>query len=433
MRRLSLAAMLLLGPVAALAPTATLADEVDLIPGGVLDAPAAAAAAEPSRATIFLEETLTLSSWRGTAPGETSTLGHLARLGLRGTWDLDGGVSVTVDAQATHQGGTDRDADAGRDARLDIKEAFLAWRGDGWFFEAGRMSLKTGVASGFNPTDHFRSFALITTTTEDASQWREHRLGAVALRGQRLWQGGGVSLAYAPDLADQANGDLATDAEGVGLWLHATNPDHRLLLTLSQTLAPGLAPQLVAYVEDDRPHVGGSVSYGIGDSLILYGEADLGYRRSLRDEVLGGGDERWLGQAALGASYSFNAHVAAAVEYHFNGAGLDDGDWRDWGGSTALAGMRALARDRQEPLARHTMWQRLSWSEAFGDPDLTVTALAVVDLRDASALLQAEAAYTISGNTTAAVRAAAWVGGDDGQYGSASRDASLTAQVRWSF
>lgn len=427
MRRPLLLALLLFSPAPALA------DEADLIPGGVLDAPAAAPAPTPSAYTVFLEETLTLSSWRGTALGETSTLGHLARLGLRGTWDLDGGLSVTVDAQATHQGGSDRDPDAGRDVRLDLKEAFLAWRGDGWFLEAGRMSLKTGVASGFNPTDHFRSFALITTTTEDASQWREHRLGAVVVRGQRLWPGGGISLAYAPDLAEAADGDLASDAEVVGLRLHATNPDHRLMLTLSQTVAPGLTPQLVAYLEDDRPHVGGSVSYGIGDSLILYGEADLGYRRRLADEFLGMGEERWIGQAALGALYSFGAHVTAAVEYHYNGAGLDDGDWQAWGDTTVLAGVRGLARDRQEPLARHTLWQRLSWSEAFGDPDLTLTALAVVDVRDFSALLQAEAGYTLSGTTTAALRAAAWVGGDDGQYGTASRDASLTAQVRWAF
>lgn len=418
---------------ALLFPAAAAADDVDLIPGGVLEGAAATPPPAAAGYTVFLEETLILSSFRSDTAVEQNGLGHLARLGLRGTWSLGDGLSATLDAQATHQAGDDRDADPARDLRLDVKEAYLGWRRDGWFVEAGRMSLKTGVASGFSPTDHFRSFALITTTTEDASQWREHRMGVVAVRGQRLWDGGGVGLAYAPDLAERADGSLWTDGDGAGLRLHATNGDHRAMLTLTQAIAADLAPQLVAYVEDDRPHLGGNVSYGVGDSLILYGEADLGRRRTLLDEALGTGEERWLVQAVLGGSLSFGANVVASAEYHFSGAGLDGGDWRTWSGSAALSGVRALARDRQEPLSRHSLWHRVAWSEAFGDPDLTLTALAVVDPRDFSLLVQAEAAYALTGSVSLATRAAAWLGGDDGQYGTSSRDASLTAQVRWAF
>lgn len=411
--------VLLCGPAAA--------DDLDLIPGNILDGPAEAVPAPTAPFALFVEETLTLSSYRSTTAAESSTLSHLARLGLRGAWRLGEVLALTVDGQVTHQGGSDHAMAWARDLRLDIKEAILGWSDGGRFVEAGRMTLKAGVASGFNPTDHFRAFSLITTTTEDSSQWREHRLGAVAARGQYLWDGGGISLAYAPDLADRADGSVWTDADVIGLHLDATNADHRVQLVLTQAVAPDLAPQLVLYAENDRPHAGITVSTTVGDDLVLYGEADLGRRQRLEDEAAGmAGGERWLAQMALGAALSLGTRLTMTQEYHYNGAGLDTGD-------APSADVRALARDRQEPASRHSLWSHIAWSEAWGDPDLSLSALAIVEPRSPSGLVQVEAAYALSGATSAALRAALWLGDGGSVYGESSRDAALTMHLRHGF
>ena len=66
--------------------------------------------------------------------------------------------------------------------RNDFREGYLAWDADSaTFFDIGRINLKSGVALGFNPTDFFKTRAVVEPLSADPSVLREDRLGTLML------------------------------------------------------------------------------------------------------------------------------------------------------------------------------------------------------------------------------------------------------------
>src|SRR5262249_42713517 len=73
----------------------------------------------------------------------------------------------------------------------DWREGFLSWEiSDNTYVDAGRINLKSGAALGFNPTDFFKTRAVVEPLSADPSVLREDRLGTLMLRAQRIWTGG---------------------------------------------------------------------------------------------------------------------------------------------------------------------------------------------------------------------------------------------------
>src|SRR5215468_2405634 len=72
------------------------------------------------------------------------------------------------------------------------------------YFDAGRINVKSGVALGFNPTDFFKTRAVVDPLTADPSALRENRLGTLMLRAQHVGERATVSALYAPRVTDPA-------------------------------------------------------------------------------------------------------------------------------------------------------------------------------------------------------------------------------------
>lgn len=68
----------------------------------------------------------------------------------------------------------------GEDSHLDVQELAVDVQATDWLtLEAGRINVRNGVATGFNPTDWFKNDSLVVSDSFDAVDRREDRLGTL--------------------------------------------------------------------------------------------------------------------------------------------------------------------------------------------------------------------------------------------------------------
>ena len=88
---------------------------------------------------------------------------------------LRGVLSDRIDT--VHSNGVPR----GRDVNT-LREAYLSWaRTDDQIIDFGRVNVRHGVATGFNPTDWFKEGALRSIVSPDPLMLRENRQGTVEI------------------------------------------------------------------------------------------------------------------------------------------------------------------------------------------------------------------------------------------------------------
>jgi hypothetical protein len=453
--RLTLTLMLLVASVAA-AGAAEEDKDLELIPPAAQEAPSAA---QPVPAApggngahrTYLEDAFTATPLRGHLavpfpPPTPASWEDRLFLDSRDAWTLAPGLSLTYSGRLNLRAANDVPFPSHEGVRNDLREAFLSWQPDeATWLDLGRINLKSGVAVGYNPTDFFRTRAVVEPLTADPTVLREDRLGTLMLLGQRVWQGGSLTAAYAPKVTQPTalygNLNLPT----LDPMLDRTNAAHRLLLKGSVALAEGFSPEALVYHEGNRTQVGANLTTGLGHQTILYLEWAGGVRASLIDDALRYGrqtgslprnappvlpdpmGQRFSNDLSAGLSYvPSDTRLTLNLEYHFHQAGLSGRDWRRWfdaGGSGApgaaatLWYIRAWAQDQQEPLSRHTLFVRADWVDAFVH-DLEITALAIVNLQDGSALAQASADYYVSRAWTIGAQFSLTVGGRRSEFGS---------------
>src|SRR5574340_1579111 len=98
-------------------------------------------------------------------------------------------------------------------------------------------------------------------------------MGTVMLRGQRLWDGGSLSLAYSPRLADNPSGSTFS------LDLGSTNSRNRGLLVLGLRASERISGQLALYKDADlNPQPGASLSALVSDAVVAYAEWSARHR-----------------------------------------------------------------------------------------------------------------------------------------------------------
>lgn len=453
----------------AAAPACHAGQDDDLIPGDLLremDAAQTVAAEAPAAWSVALENVLFGNRWRDAdevilsqSRAARPDWSNLAQLGLRTEAGIGRDAKWVLDALATAEAADGRAFKARRDSHLHFKELYVSLpAGDRHYWDLGRIVIRNGVGTGFNPTDYFKTNALISRTSEDPSQLRTNRLGSFAGRWQMIDENSAWSFAYAPRIGS-ANPGLLTDASVIGQGLDRTNDRERALLRYAVTSADNLASDASLYSEDGRPQAGLNVSYGIGKKVLLLFEGNVARRRTLLGEGLSDSPVplssaivsrfgssfpyRTLRQWNLGGSYTGENNVTALLEFHYNEAGMKRGESKRYfeaaravaaqpGGQVPLLLVRQLASTRQEPFSRRSLFARVTAPEAF-HPDLTLTLLAVRDLEDRSRLVQAEAAWLVSRRTTARLRYATFRGRDDSNYGGNALESSLLLQVTFSY
>ena len=331
------------------------------------------------------------------------------------------------------------------DVRNDLREAYLSWTpADGVFFDLGRFNLKSGVALGFNPTDFFKTRAVVEPLTADPSVLREDRLGTFMLFGQRIWPNATLTFAVAPKLTHETALYTNTNLPVFNPVLDRTNAHTRLLAKGSFDLFDDVSPELLLYHEDNRTSLGANVTRGIGQSIVAYLEWAGGDRASLVEDALDYGRatgtippsapnpipasnaRRFENDMSLGASYTTESKITFNLEYHFHEAGFSDADWHNWFGTGALHiptfdkelwYIRGYAADQQEPTAQNAVFLRFDRQDAFV-PDLELSGFVNTDLRDGSSLVQFTADYYLSSAWTIGALAGASLGGSRSEFGS---------------
>jgi hypothetical protein len=334
------------------------------------------------------------------------------------------------------------------------REGFVSWEiFDSTYVDAGRINLKSGAALGFNPTDFFKTRAVVEPLSLDPSVLREDRLGTLMLRAQRIWTGGAMTVAFAPAVSHISPIYSDTNLPSVGPSFDRTNARARLLVKGSINVAADFSPELLVYHEGDRTRLGLNITRGIGQNVVAYAEWTGGAEPGVIDDALVYGRETrvllvggpsvlpddsastFREDLSVGGSYSTKPKLTLNVEYHFHQAGFDKRDWERWfmaGEGTTSASLaarelwfiRRYALDRQDPLTRHSLFARADWVDAF-IRHLELTGFVNMDGYDRSTLAQLTADYFASSKWTVGVQASVNVGGRGSDFGSLPQRASL--------
>jgi len=431
--------------------------------GGQPTAPSQAApAVTDARQRIYLENATTAWALRnglavpppGPAPANWQ---ERVFLDARLESNLDDKLSVTYSGRLNAMAEDDITVPSHGDVRNDLREAFATWEPlPRDYLEIGRINLKSGVASGFNPTDFFKTRAVVDRISQDPASLRENRLGTFVLLGQTIKEGGTLSVAFAPALYTPSP-IYPTVLPSFDPMLDRTNAHDRLLIKGSANLPGDFDPELLLYREGARTRVGANLSRGVGQSTVLYAEWAGGDDASLIDDALaygrqtgtlpanlpdplpGGGRKGFQNDLALGGSYATENRMTFNLEYHYHETGFTGDDWRNWFAlGTAHPGVlsttgplwyiRSFALDQQEPVARQSAFLRADWVDAFV-PNLELTGFVDVDLYDGSSLAQLTADYYLSNAWTVGAIASADLGGARSERGSLPQAASVLLKL----
>lgn len=307
-----------------------------------------------------------------------------------------------------------------------LKQAYVSWQPmPSALLDAGRINVREGVASGFNPTDFFKTDAIRSVVSIDPASLRENRLGSVMLRSQLLWAGGSVSALVSPRVADRASN--ATFSPDFG----ATNRQWRYLMSGTQRLYDGFSPQWLVYGGADiPPQFGVNATALLDDATVIFAEYAGGRSRSLADGPTA--VNHFHSRLATGATRTFPGKVSATLEYDYDGLSANRSAWRTLGKSPARQGVyRGAVGREQELITRQSLFSYISWQDAIVR-HLDATLMGRYDLVDDSFFAWIEARYHWP-RADLAVQWQADHGGSHSAYGAGSQRNVLQAMLTFYF
>jgi hypothetical protein len=338
--------------------------------------------------------------------------------------------------------------------RNDLREIYATWTDNrGWFLQVGRINLKSGVAEGFNPTDYFKTRAVVEPTSIDPAVLREDRLGVVMLESQWIGSTGSLTFALAPRLAGCSPPYQSDALPSFNPMFDRTNAGVRALIKASIAASTGISPEILIYEEAGSTRFGFNVSHALGRAVVAYLEWSGGRRATLAAEayedgrrtgvlpaepaIAIDGTRTFSSDVAAGLSYTTRAGVSLAMEFDYHQAGFSNRDWRNWftsGGHTAepLAGelwfIRGFAGEQQEPTSRAGLFSRVYWQNAFVK-NLTLSGFVLADLHDGSTLAQASVDYYLSPRWTVGAIVDDFAGARRSDFGSLPQRGSALVKV----
>lgn len=373
---------------------------------------------------------------------------------VRREWRAGRRLTMTVSDRVNMRAENDLTFPTKQNVINDWREGILSWEAfDSTYVDAGRINLKSGVALGFNPTDFFKTRAVVEPLSSDPSVLREDRLGTLMLRAQRIWTGGSMTVAFAPAVAHTSPVYSDTNLPSLDPSFDRTNARARLLVKGSINVAADFSPELLVYHEGDRTRFGLNITRGVGQNVVAYAEWAGGAQAGVVDDAFAYGREtRVLPVSApsllpddsdltfrhdlsVGGSISTRPKLTLNVEYHFHQAGFDRRDWERWfaaGEGTTSASpaarelwfIRSYALDRQDPLTRHSLFVRADWADAFVR-HLEFTGFVNMDAYDRSSLAQLTVDYFASSKWTLGAQVSVNAGGARSDFGSLPQRGSM--------
>jgi hypothetical protein len=419
---------------------------------------AAPATLPPSPATATLFQGLSLEAWyehfdydQGRAGGHGSAGGDDARLVIddRRTLALAPWLGLHFSDRFDETGLIDgpsfgESSATSHGAVNSLREAYVAVRlADGaspLFFDAGRINVREGVGSGYNPTDYFKTDAVLSSTSFDPAALREDRLGVAAVQVQQIAPWGAWSVTLAPPLAAPISpAALQSRNAPFTLGLNRTNGEGAALLKLSPQISQAFSADMLVFAE--RGHavqLGLDLSALLSNALVGNIEVSAG-----RQALLPGPDsstqrDGWTARSAVNITWTTPQGVDLTVENILVGDGLNAGQAAAWSRAHAAAARRryaSLVEDRsaaQEPLGRVGAFARIGWRDAFAHSGLSLAAFVLADCTDGSLLWQASASQSF-GQWTVGATGGAFEGPAVSEFGSNPLRVYFTTHVSRSF
>ncbi|GHD79628.1 hypothetical protein [Vogesella fluminis] len=299
---------------------------------------------------------------------------------------------------------------------LTVSDAYAAWQPDSTHQLAlGRINVRHGVATGFNPTDFLREDAVRSLISADPASQRDNRQGTVMLRAQQWWDGGAANLLLAPALdSSPRRPTLQPDAD-------ATNRRTRWLASLSLPAWP-LSPQWLLYhAAGNGTRLGANLSTVLGQATVLYGEWAGGH-------APGSG---WQNQLAGGAQYTWPNKLTLGLEWQYDGSALDAAQWAALARQpAAYLAYRAQQQQRGGLPTRRQWLLQACWQDVL--PRLDLALLQHRDGHDHSSRLWLEARWRGT-RTDYALQWLQQQGAPGSQYGTLPQQRSMQALARWFF
>ncbi|ACR31200.1 hypothetical protein [Burkholderia glumae] len=268
-----------------------------------------------------------------------------------------------------------------------LKQAYVSWQaGPSAIIDVGRVNLREGVASGFNPTDFFKAGALRSVVSIDPESLRENRLGSVMARGQLLWSGGSMTALVAPRLATRPS--QASFNPDLG----ATNARTRYMLSGSQRLFGSFSPQWLLYGgEGIAPQLGVNATTLFGDATVGFLEYAIGRGSAVEDFAAAA--PSWTSKLATGVTHTFANKLSLTLEYDYDGASASAAAWRVLQRDPAQYWRyRDAASLAQELMTRRSLFAYASMPDVFVE-HLDLTAMARYNLDDHSYFMWLEGRY----------------------------------------
>lgn len=314
-------------------------------------------------------------------------------------------------------------------------DAYLSWQAQpSTIIDFGRINVRYGVANGYDPTDFFKTGALRSIVSVDPISLKENRQGSVMLRAQELWDSGSVTAIFSPKLTDTPNYD------GLYPGWDATNDQNRVLVAISQKVSANLNPQFLIFKEDgESTQLGFNLTHLLNDSTVAFVEWSGGRSSSLLSQAFSqqgiapAGDEQFHNHLSTGLTYTTSNKISLTGEYEYNGGGLDQDDWNNFGhGSPLLYGAyRNWLQFVQESPTKQSWMLYANWQDAFIN-HLDFSLMERYDAADYSRLSWLEARYHFS-HSEFALQWQRYSGQPLSDYGAAAQAQSWQALARYYF
>jgi len=439
--------------------------DLSLIPPSAETPPAAVTPVAAGAARrIFLEDAFT-GSWLendllpAPPPPPQPRWEERALLDVRGEWQVDDSLRLIYSGRLNLRAEEGLGFPNHENLTNDLREAYLGWEPvDRLFLDVGRINVKSGVALGFNPTDFFKTRAVVEPLSVDPVVLREDRLGTLMLRAERVWTKGSLTAVYAPAVSSDSPIYTSSDLKSLNPMFDRTNAHDRWLLKGTVDLAAGFSPEFLAYESQGRVRFGANLAQNVGQSVVAYLEWSGGRQGTVSSDALafgqatgslpaaaanvlpGLGAVAFRKQIAAGASYTTPLpRITFNLEFLYNEAGFTGSDWDEWfrtgsaaGPNSPIAGalwyVRQYAQDQQDLISRRFAFLRMDWVDAFV-PKLEVSGFAETDLSDRSTRLQLGADYYLSDHWTVGGLILLDSGGRHSDFGSLPQAGSVLLKV----
>lgn len=440
--------------------------DIDRLPRAALAPPVSAPEVRALSSTTLLEEASEYLSNRGEflvpIPGGAGPE-WVNRLFLdgRGQWTVSKALIFVYSARAEFylqdQGPFPAMQSTGLTTfNYQFREGYVSWSESPmrlWFLDVGRINVRNGVAYGFNPTDFFRTQAVVDETSQDPADLRNDRLGTVMARGQYFFGHTTLTAIFAPRLYDAAL-SLDEPISELDPQIRRTNADDREEMAVSHQLPFGISSQILAYHEGTRWTYGANLASGVGQGATAYVEWSGSRRFSLPVEAMSyavstgtfqsaespiptAGAQRFTQDLATGMSYTNRENVNFVAEYDLSQLGLSSGQWAQWfeAGDGALQDeklwyLRQYASVQQEPLDRQSVFLRVAKDNLL-TRNLSASAFCVIDAGNGSSLSQVEIDYGFSNSLGISVMAQAARGSRRTNFGSVPVGGAYFVKLDW--